>query len=432
MKEVNEIIERNSEKLIEDVLKLVSYESVRSEEKEGKPAGEKVDEALQAALTMGEAYGFRTMNVDGHAGVIEYGEGEEYVAVLGHLDVVPVGEGWTRNPLGEIHEDRIYGRGTMDDKGPMVSALHGLVAIKEAGIPLNHRIRLIFGTSEESGGPDIEHYLKKEKQPVSGFTPDAEFPAINAEMGILVIKLSKSLGDSPVTALEGGQAVNMVPDRAFVSYRENGEEKTLSFEGVSAHGSTPHKGKNAISALLHAVKDLEAFRGLKDTLSVLEYNLAMDLDGHNMGIDLYDEASGRLVLNLGKIRLSNDHLETYINIRYPVTFKKEDVTEKIREIFEGEGFTFEITAHDGPLYFPKDAAFIRKLMDVYAKETGDQSEPLAIGGGTYAKMMKNIVAFGPQLPGREDTIHQLDEYILMEDLMTCARIYANAMIELAK
>lgn len=432
MKEINAIIENNKKKLIEDVLKLVSYESVKDEEREGKPAGEKVDEALQAALAMGSAYGFRTMNVDGHAGVIEYGDGEDYVAVLGHLDVVPVGEGWTKNPLGEIHEGRIYGRGTMDDKGPMVAALHGLVAIKEAGIPLSHRIRLIFGTSEESGGPDIENYLRKEKQPVSGFTPDAEFPAINAEMGILVIKLSKSIAGSAVTALEGGQAVNMVPDRAYVRYMDKGEEKTLSFEGVSAHGSTPHKGKNAISDLLLAMKEEEAFTGLKDTLSVLVYNLAMDLDGHNMGIDLHDDASGKLVLNLGKIRLENDHLDTYINIRYPVTYRKEDVTEKIREIFEGEGFAFEILAHDGPLYFPKDAAFIRKLMAVYERETGDQSEPLAIGGGTYAKMMKNIVAFGPQLPGREDTIHQLDEYILIEDLMTCARIYANAMIELAK
>lgn len=430
--EVNRTIENNKERLIEDVLKLVSYESVQAEAKEGMPAGEKVAEALEETLAMGKAYGFKTMNINGHAGVIEYGEGEDYVAVLGHLDVVPVGEGWTKNPLGEVSGDRLYGRGTMDDKGPMVSALHGLIAVKESGATLKHRIRLIFGTSEETGGADIVEYLKSEKQPVSGFTPDADFPAINAEMGILVMRLSKDLKKHNILSLEGGQAVNMVPDRASVRYLENGKEKALSFKGVSAHGSTPHKGKNAISALLHELKENSAFAELKDTLSVLEYNFAMDLDGHNMGVDLEDDASGKLVLNLGKIKLENNHLDTYINIRYPVTFKMEDVTEKIRSIFEKEGFTFEILAHDGPLYYPKDAAFIRKLMDVYAKETGDLSDPLAIGGGTYAKMMDNIVAFGPLLPGREDTLHQLDEYILIEDLMTCARIYANAMIELAK
>lgn len=429
---IEKIIQNNKEKLMADVLKLVAFESVKGEAKEGMPQGEKVHAALTEALAMGKAYGFHTFSVDGHAGVIEYGEGEDYVAVLGHLDVVPVGDGWTKNPLGEVHGDRIYGRGTMDDKGPMVAALHGLVAIKEAKIPLKHRIRLILGTSEETGGPDIEEYLKIEKQPVAGFTPDADFPAINAEMGILVLRLKKKLSNHKILSLHGGQAVNMVPDGAFVKYMEKGEEKTLHFKGVSAHGSTPHKGQNAISMLLKEMVDMEAFEGLKDTLSVLHYNLGMDLDGHHMGVDFQDEASGKLVLNLGKIQFTENTLETYINIRYPVTLQMEQVTEPIKKIFEEKGFDFEITAHDGPLYYPKDAAFIKKLMDVYAKETGDHSEPLAIGGGTYAKMMKNIVAFGPLLPGREDTLHQLDEYILIEDLMTCARIYANAMVELAK
>lgn len=429
---MKKIIIENQDKIIEDVIKLVRHESVRAEEKEMMPSGEKVNGALMEFLHMGEEYGFKTMNIDGHAGVIEYGEGDDYVAVLGHMDVVPSGEGWKRNPLGEVYEDKIFGRGTMDDKGPMVAALHGLVAIKEAGIPLSHRIRLIIGTSEETGGPDIEHYLKHEKQPIAGFTPDADFPAINAEMGILVLKLSKKLEPSNLTSLRGGEAVNMVPDKAEVRYLEDGVEKSLHYEGTSAHGSTPNLGVNAISKMIRDMNANEAFSGLKDTLSVLEYNLTEDLDGHNMGIDLEDEASGRLVLNLGKMTYSEDILDTYINIRYPVTFKKEDVTEIIKDIFEKEGFSFEITQHDSPLYYPKDDDLVKKLMSVYTKETGDEREPLAIGGGTYAKMMKNIVAFGPLLPGRPDTIHQVDEYILIEDLMLCTRIYANAMVELAR
>jgi len=429
---INQIIENNHNKIIEDVLRLVSIESVRSEGKEMMPSGEKVNEALIETLQMGKDYGFKTMNIDGHAGVIEYGDSDDYVAILGHLDVVPTGEGWTKNPLGEVFEDKIYGRGTMDDKGPMVAALHGLIAVKEAKIPLTHKIRLIFGTSEETGGPDIENYLLHEKQPIAGFTPDAEFPAINAEMGILVIKLSKKIDDAKLTLLHGGEAVNMVPDKAEVGYTENGEVKTLKYQGVSAHGSTPHLGENAISKMVKDLMKNEAFDFLKDTLSVLEYNLTEDLDGHNMGIDFEDEASGKLVLNLGKIDYKDGMLDTYINIRYPVTFKKEETTNKVQERFEKEGFTVEVTQHDSPLYYPKDAELVTKLMKVYSKETGDEREPLAIGGGTYAKMMKNIVAFGPQLPGRPDTIHQLDEYILIEDLMLCTRIYANAMVELAR
>ncbi len=429
---LNKIILRNKEVLIQDVLDTVKYESVKGKPEPGMPEGRAVHEVLEAVLAMGDERGFKTKNLGGHAGYIEYGEGDDYVAVLGHLDVVPVGEGWTKSPHGEVVGDRIYGRGTMDDKGPMMAAFHGLMAIKEENPKLTHRIRLIFGTSEETGGDDIKQYLKTEPQPVSGFTPDAQFPAIHAEMGILVQKISIPVPSSPLLSLEGGQAVNMVPDFAYAKFLEQGEEKTLRFEGVSAHGSTPEKGKNAISVLLQQLVEQKAMEPLKKPLSVLVYNLTKDLEGKNMGVDFRDDPSGTLILNLGKITLDQGMLETYINIRYPVTIKKEQVTKRIEDIFEAEGFKVETLGHDGPLYYEKNHPMIKKLMGVYANETGDQSEPLAIGGGTYAKMMKNIVAFGPYLPGRPDTIHQLDEYAEIEDLLTCAKIYAHAMVELAK
>lgn len=428
---LNEIILKNKDLLIKDVLDMVKFESVKAEPLPGKPEGEKVNAVLEAVLALGEQRGFKTKNLGGHAGYIEYGQGKDYVAVLGHLDVVPVGEGWTKSPHGEVVDDRIYGRGTMDDKGPMMAAFHGLMAIKEKNLALNHRIRLIFGTSEETGGDDIKKYLLTEDQPVSGFTPDAEFPAIHAEMGILVQKISIPM-DSPLVALEGGQAVNMVPDYAYATFLEEGKEKTLRMEGVSAHGSTPEKGQNAISMLIQKLVETPALDSLKKALSVLDYNLTRDLDGKNMGVDFEDAPSGKLILNLGRIKLNEGKLEAFINIRYPVTIKKEQVTSQIEKIFHKEGFMVETLGHDGPLYYEKTNPMIEKLMAVYAKETGDQSEALAIGGGTYAKMMENIVAFGPLLPGRTDTIHQLDEYMLIEDLLTCAKIYAHAMVELAK
>ncbi len=428
---LNEIILRNKDQLIEDILHVVKFESVKGPALPGMPEGEKVNEVLETVLALGEERGFKTRNLGGHSGYIEYGEGEDYVAVLGHLDVVPVGEGWTKSPQGEISGDKIYGRGTMDDKGPMMAAFHGLMAIKEENLKLTHRIRLIFGTSEETGGDDIRNYLKTEKQPISGFTPDAEFPAIHAEMGILVIKISKEMG-TPLVSVQGGQAVNMVPDYAYATFMENGEERTLRMDGVSAHGSTPEKGKNAISMLLSQLVEEKALESIKDTLSVLEYNLCRDLDGKNLGVDFRDDPSGKLILNTGIIKLEEGKLETYINIRYPVTIEKDQVITQIEKTFRAAGFTVDTVGHDGPLYYEKSDPMIKKLMAVYEKETGDQREPLAIGGGTYAKMMKNIVAFGPQLPGREDTIHQLDEYAFTEDLLTCAKIYAHAMAELAK
>lgn len=428
---MKKIIEQNKNKLIKDLIDIVSIESVHSDPIEGMPNGRKVNDALMHILDLGKSYGFKTKNINGHAGVIEYGEGEEYVAVLGHLDVVPLGKGWKHNPLGEVSGDRIYGRGTMDDKGPMIAALHGLIAIKEMNIPLKHRIRLIFGTSEEIGGPDIENYLKHEKGPIMGFTPDAEFPAIHAEMGILVLRISKEIDNKSNIEITGGEAVNMVPENAVIRYDLDGSRVEKIYEGKSAHGSTPHLGENAITKLLNHIDDFNIDNNIKDTLRDISYNLCHDLDGKVMGIDFEDE-SGKLVLNTGIISLKENKLDVDINIRYPVTFKEEDIVPKIESIFKEKGFDFKVVSSDMPLYYKKDHKLIKKLMKVYVDETGDEREAIAIGGGTYAKAMNNVVAFGPQLPGRPDVIHQLDEYILIEDLLLCANIYGKSMIELSK
>lgn len=430
--EMKNWITEHQDGLLDDLLSVLAIESVEGEPLPGMPNGKAVNEALERMLGIGRSHGFRTGNIDGHAGYIEYGEGDDYVGVLGHLDIVPVGTGWTRNPLGEVHGDSVYGRGTMDDKGPMVASLHGLIALRESGLPLKHRIRLIFGTSEETGGPDIHTYLSKEKPPVAGFTPDADFPAINAEMGILIFSLEKHLPGTDLLEAEGGTAVNMVPAQASMRIRENGGEVTLKAEGVSAHGSTPEKGENAIWKLVDEALSRDLDPALKETLRLIQYNLCQDTDGKALGVDLSDDESGKLVQNFGLLSFKEEVLKLGINIRYPVTFRADDVLLKVRDVFEKEGFTFTLEAHNEPLFYPKDNDLIQKLMGVYHEVTGDTSGPLAIGGGTYAKEMPNIVAFGPQLPGRRDTVHQADESITIADLLLCAEIYARAMYELAR
>ena len=429
------------EDMINDIMSLLEVESVEGEPEELMPAGKAVNEALERALEIGRRMGFGVRNLDGHAGYIEYGEGSEYVAVLGHLDIVPIGSDWTNNPHGEVIGDRIYGRGAIDDKGPMMAALYGLKAIKEEGAVLSKRIRLIFGTSEETGGPDIKNYLKTESQPVAGFTPDAEFPAINAEMGILILKLIKEMPDKGCL-ITGGSAVNMVPDRAkAVISHDDGTETVIEEKGISAHGSTPHKGESAIWKLvgkLHFMKlsgklhEMKFSGGLGDTLDFINTCLCKDTDGSALGIDLADEASGKLVMNMGTISLKDGKLEIGLNIRYPVTFSSEDVLVKLEETMKLNGFRLILEHEDKPLYYPVDHELVARLMEAYRETTGDARGPLAIGGGTYAKEMKNIVAFGPMMPGREDVAHQADEYITVSDLMLCAEVYAKAMMALAE
>lgn len=439
--EIKETLSNWKEDMINDILSLLEIESVSGEPFELMPEGKAVNEALERALEIGRRMGFQVRSLAGHSGYIEYGTGEEYVAVLGHLDIVPVGSDWTRDPHGEIVGDRIYGRGAIDDKGPMMAALYALKAIKEEGTALSRRIRLIFGTSEETGGPDIKNYLMAESQPAAGFTPDAEFPAINAEMGILIIKLIRELPDRNIT-IKGGSAVNMVPDRArAVISHDDGTETVIEEKGISAHGSTPHKGESAIWKLvghLHEMKvpghlrETKISGGLDETIGFINDYLCRDTDGSALGIDLADEASGKLVMNMGTISFDDGILEIGLNIRYPVTFDGKDVLAKLEEKMKQNGFRMVVEHEDKPLYYPVDNELVSRLMDAYRETTGDLRGPLAIGGGTYAKEMKNIVAFGPMLPGREDVAHQADEYISVSDLMLCAEVYAKAMKALAE
>ncbi|EKO1913900.1 dipeptidase PepV [Clostridium botulinum] len=462
--EINKIIEELKDDLIDSTAELVKIKSIEGEAKEGKPYGEGVANALEKALEVSEKLGFKTVNVDGYVGYAEYGEGDEYVGVLGHLDLVPEGDGWKYPPYAaEIHDGKMYGRGTTDDKGPIMAALYGLKAIKEAKLPLSKRVRILFGTNEETGSNEIEHYLAKEKPPVLGFTPDAEYPIIYAEKGITIFDVVKKLeikNDKAIKLkyIKGGQASNMVPDYCeagiecpdtdmiirSVEYcaNRNGIELTAEEKGglvvvksfgLSAHGSTPEIGKNAIMQMFKFLAELPL--GHCDELQFIRFfnnNVGNETDGKSFGVDLEDEPSGKLSFNVGTISMENNEIKMALNLRYPVTYKAEDLMEKFNKKIEGTGIKVENFQDQKPLYFDDKHPLIKSLQKVYKEQTGKEPELLAIGGGTYAKEMPNIVAFGPLFPGEPDVIHKKDEYIELENLVLNAKIYGHAIYELAK
>lgn len=462
--EINKIIEELKDDLIDSTAELVKIKSIEGEAKEDKPYGEGVASALEKALEISKKLGFKTVNVDGYVGYAEYGEGDEYVGVLGHLDLVPEGDGWKYPPYAaEIHDGKMYGRGTTDDKGPIMAALYGLKAIKEAKLPLSKKVRILFGTNEETGSNEIEHYLTKEKPPVLGFTPDAEYPIIYAEKGITIFDVVKKLeikSDKAIKLkyIKGGQASNMVPDYCeagiecpdtdmiirSVEYcaNRNGIELTAEEKGalvvvksfgLSAHGSTPEIGKNAIMQMFKFLAELPL--GHCDELQFIRFfnnNVGNETDGKSFGVDLEDEPSGKLSFNAGTISMENNEIKMSLNLRYPVTYKAEDLMKKFNKKIEGTGIKIENFQDQKPLYFDDKHPLIKSLQKVYKEQTGKEPELLAIGGGTYAKEMPNIVAFGPLFPGEPDVIHKKDEYIELENLVLNAKIYGHAIYELAK
>lgn len=460
------LVKSYKDDIIKSTQDIIKIKSVEEEGKPSMPFGEGPYKALEFALNLAEEMGFKTKNFDGYAGHADLGEGEETVGVLVHLDIVPEGEGWTYPPYGgEVHDGKIYGRGTIDNKGPAIACMYAMKALKESGTKLNRKIRIIFGTNEETGWGCMKHYFKNEKAPDMAFTPDAEFPVIYGEKGIIVFELVKNLdsnccNDIVIKKIKGGNAPNMVPDHceavlavkdlssleeklnSFVkqtnyplSLEKEGEDIKLIAKGVSAHGSTPEKGKNAISYLMAFLGELlEGQCGICEFVEIYNDRIGFKHHGEGIGCGFEDDVSGKLNFNPGMIKGNEDEIRLTINVRYPIKSSAKEVYDGIRANLSETGVKLLEGAGDTkPLYVPKDNFLVEKLMEVYRTQTGDKdSEPITIGGGTYARVMDNAVAFGPAFPGRKDVAHQKDEFISVEDLMKITEIYAHALYELAK
>lgn len=459
--DLNIKIDELKPKIVEDTQKIIRIKSVKNETRPGMPFGEEINEALQTMLKLGETMGFKTKNVDGYMGYIEYGEGEEIVGVLGHLDVVPEGDGWNYPAYGaEIHEGKMFGRGTLDDKGPMMASLYGLYALKQIGFKPNKRIRILLGTDEENGCGEIDYYLDREEKFSIGFTPDGSFPIIFAEKGITFFNITKTFAKNKKNKLvyiKGGHRPNMVPDYCEIGINIEDKESIinkiqifatnsnfdLKYElrdklivvksfGTSAHGSTPEKGKNAIMQAILLIQSFEICEGeVGDIINFLADNIGMETNGKSFGVYLKDDVSGELSFNVGTIEMNDNMISLGLNLRYPVTLSYNNMMKLFNKKIQDTGFNVEGMLHQLPLYFPKDHKLIKILSEVYNEATGENAELLAIGGGTYAKEMPNIVAFGPIFPGKPDLDHQANEYIEVDDLIKITKIYASAIQRLA-
>lgn len=463
--EFRNLIESYQEDIISETQKLVRIRSVEEAQMEGKPFGSGPYNALKYAIDLAERLGFETEDFDGYAAHADLGEGEESVGILVHLDVVPEGDGWTYNPYGgEIHDGKIYGRGTVDDKGPAIAGLYAMKALADAKVPLKRKIRIIFGTNEETGWGCMKHYFSKVDPPTMAFTPDANFPVIYAEKGIIIFNLEYQVDDMDnefkLIDIKAGSAPNMVADTAMVTlevknveefakgvnlYKEkydapisidiDGNRVIMVAKGISAHGSTPEKGENAISYLMDCLGGI-----IDDNSSFMKFvriykeRIGFSHYGEKIGCGFEDEMTGKLNFNPGMIKYQDGKIILTINIRYPISYNSKKVYDGIRENLSDTGIVLvEGKFEQKPLYVSEDNFLVEKLMEVYRKVTGDfDSKPITTGGGTYARAMKNAVAFGPMFPGQKELAHQKDEFISIEHLMRITEIYANALYELAK
>lgn len=426
--------------MVQATVALCAIPSVKGRPEDRAPFGLETRKALEAFLCLGAELGFVPVDLDGYCGYLEWGSEGPITAVLGHLDVVPAVDGWSHDPFTPVvTADRIIARGTADDKGPLVSTLYAMKALKDEGFTPRGRIRLIAGLDEESGSECMRHYTKVAELPAAGFTPDANFPVIYAEKGIAHVKiLLKNQPEQPFAQLDGqgqklvaavsGQRANMVPARCDLIWQDaQGHVSTEIYTGKAAHASLPWEGHNAIGVALAAAAQRS---GAHPMVKLYQALLADDWTGQALGIAGQD-SSGPLTLNPGLLKLDQEQGSLILDIRYPASWQVESILERMSAAVAPFLATVELVSHSAPLAGDPDRPLVQTLMAVYNRLTGASAAPVAIGGGTYARAMPNIVAFGPSFPGEPDVCHQVDESITIEKLLASAAIYREALRELA-
>lgn len=461
-------ISKYRDKIVVDLQNFIKIQSIEGEAKPNMPFGVNTNSALEFVLNKGKEFGFKTKNIDGYSGYVEIGEGNHLIGILGHVDVVPAEGNWNFPPFeGAIEDGKLYGRGSVDDKGPIISILYSMKLLQENNlIAKGNRVRLILGTAEETSWGGIKYYLEKEEIPDVSFTPDANFPVIHGEKGLLDFDLKMKFNNKldngiSIININGGDSRNSVPSKCSANLRiepdknqflnkkiEEFNEKyncnvtaaynennaALQTMGQTAHGATPEEGINSISYMIAFLNTLNLSNG-DSTKFIKEYNklIGLEYNAESFGCYFEDELSGKTTLNIGTIELDKNGVILKCNLRYPICIKYEDILNNIENSLKNSPLEYHEFELLKPIYLSKDDKLIKTMMDIYREVTGDyESEPIVIGGATYARALPNTVAFGPVFPGQNELAHQSNEFISIDDLMKITEIYTKTIYALCK
>lgn len=431
IKMIREAIEATKHEFLADLDKVIQIASVKADACDGAPFGQANRQVLAVVMDLAERYGFKTKVVENAVGYAQLGDETEYIGIVGHLDVVPAGTGWSVPPYELTQVDEVlYGRGILDNKGPVMACLFGLKLLRKLNVPLKKNIRIIFGTDEESGSSDLPLYLANEKPPVFGFTPDCKYPVVYGERGIVNVSIkTKIASDSlrQLSAIEGEQSRAFVPDELSCQVGE----RIIAVKGKRSPSNAPELGRNGITLLAKKLVAESAVSG--HLLSYFDWLIQCFDEKHHgegLGLDFADKDSGSLMLTPYCLEKSASEMVLSVAIRYPVSVTEEEVLERL-SLAVYQDSQLEVVRRIPGTLFPKDHPGVQTLAKVYEKITGMDGTPVTTTGATYARFMPNIVAFGPSFPGQKGIAHNADEYMDLADLLKNMEIYMHAIMALA-
>lgn len=460
LKQVESFLETHREAAIDVIRQLVAIDSTKSEAKPGAPFGEGNRKVLEQALTICEQLGFQTYNHEGYCGSAVWGSGENEIGIFSHLDVVPVGEGWTGGPFEmQVEGDRLIGRGVADNKGGFAAGLYAMYCIKQLGIPLKHSLRLFMGCDEESGMEDVEYFLTQVKAPEFSIVPDTGFPVCHGEKGILEGNICAAVNPEKIKVIQGGKASNVVPDlieirledlkseeiayliqkaesREWIKVMPQGLSLTIEARGISAHAAAPQDSVNAIYQLATFLNDEHVLTEKERKLFDFIEEILSDYQGKALGIDYTDEDSGSLTAICGMLEQVGETVKLNFNVRYPVTDSAKRIIPQLECKCRSNGYGVEVLTASDPMYLPKEHPMVTQLVELYHEMTGQEAAPYIMGGGTYARKLPQAVGFGPGCGALFPRAHQVgrggghqpDEEANIAELLHAAKIYVMAFL----
>ena len=404
--------------------------------------------------------------------------GAPVLALLVHGDVQPPGEhGWTHPPFECVSRDGyIHGRGTADDKGPLVQALLAMASLRDDPRPRTHTVRLLVGSDEESANTDIATYLKTHTAPDLTLVLDSDFPVVVGEKAWDALQLTvaapyerrdSTAAPWAIVHLDAGVTPSIVPQRAVARLRWHDDPSALAAAAralcpadvpadyrcdvetggdgavVTATGRAAHSGMNlegGRNALVFLARALEGQVQLSGAADLLEFAAVAgrDLHGAGLGITQADPLWGRYGVNVAMMKeLEDGRLRLTINLRRipPMTGEelKAHLTRQVEEFGRTKGVRIEVGGffQDTPFVVPPDAKLVTRLLRAYERATGTPATPAIAGGGTYAKRLPNAIAFGMWFPGSPYPGHDVNERIPVADLHRGVDVLLEALNDLA-
>ena len=454
----NKFLDNELDNMIATLDRLVSITSVGTAPVGDAPFGTEALTALEEVVAIAKQFGLQAYIYDNRVAIIDLYPGPTpVIGILAHADVVPAGNGWTYDPFKVTKvKDKLYGRGVIDNKGPIVSALYAMKFILDNDISLSQNIRLIVGSDEERGSSDLSYYIARQKLPQYVFTPDANYPVINTEKGRATGVFSKITtypdnAAQKIISAKGGTVINAVPDRAYATVQGyNFEEldsaldqisSTAEFEliaqdddiidivvyGRSAHASLPETGENAVTALCEFLSILDP-----QWKSIIEACPHGDIFGEALGIDVEDEISGKLTYAFDLLEYDGQTIKGTFDIRFPICLNKEQLQQMLKNGFSKYNLDLIKYSACNPHHTDENSVLVKTLLEVYEKVTGEKGHALAVGGGTYAHGIPGAVAFGPEIEGIDNKIHGADEFISLDHFKLNTKMMYNAIVMLTK